>query len=39
MWYTYLLQSAKDKRWYTGCAVDLRKRLKEHNEDFLSLTG
>lgn len=31
MWYTYLLQSHKDKRWYTGCTVDLRKRFKEHN--------
>jgi len=32
MWYTYILQSNKDKRWYTGCATDLRKRFKEHND-------
>ena len=31
MWYTYLLQSNKDERWYTGCTIDLRKRFKEHN--------
>ena len=31
MWYTYLLQSHKDKKWYTGCTADLRKRFKEHN--------
>ena len=31
MWYTYLLQSHKDKKWYTGCTTDLRKRFKEHN--------
>jgi len=38
MWYTYLLQSIKDKRWYTGCAADLRKRFKEHNEDLVPST-
>ena len=31
-YYIYLLQSKKNKRWYTGFTVDLRKRLKEHNE-------
>ena len=31
MFYTYLLQSVKDKRWYTGFAHDLRKRLSKHN--------
>ena len=38
MWYTYLLQSQKNKRWYTGCTSDLRKRLKEHNEMLVSST-
>jgi len=38
MWYTYLLQSNKDKRWYTGCTVDLRKRFKEHNNGLASST-
>ena len=31
MFYTYVLGSRKDKRWYTGCTNDLRKRFKEHN--------
>lgn len=32
MHYTYLLQSLKDKRWYTGCTNDLRARFKLHND-------
>lgn len=31
-YYVYTLQSKKDKRWYTGFTVDIRKRFKEHNE-------
>jgi putative endonuclease len=31
MFFTYLLQSKKDGKWYTGCSDDLRKRFKEHN--------
>ncbi|HEY4510370.1 MAG TPA: GIY-YIG nuclease family protein [Candidatus Paceibacterota bacterium] len=31
-YYVYVIQSVKDKRWYTGFTVDLRKRLKEHSE-------
>src|SRR3989344_8606984 len=38
MWYTYLIQSKNDKRWYTGCAADLRKRFKEHNKGLVSST-
>ena len=38
MWYTYLIQSRKDKHWYTGCTVDLRKRFKEHNEGLVLST-
>ena len=30
MWYTYLIHSKKDKRWYTGCTDDLRERFKRH---------
>lgn len=30
-YYTYIIQSIKDKRWYTGFTYDLRKRFKEHN--------
>ena len=32
MFYTYLLQSLKSGRWYTGYTSDLRKRFKEHCE-------
>lgn len=38
MWYTYVIQSLKDKRWYIGCAIDLRKRFREHNEMLFSST-
>src|SRR3989338_773932 len=31
MYYTYLISSKKDTRWYTGCTDDLRKRFKTHN--------
>jgi putative endonuclease len=33
MQYTYILQSLKDKHFYTGCTEDLRKRFKEHNSN------
>ena len=32
MYYTYVLRSKKDNKWYTGFTSDLRKRLKEHND-------
>ena len=38
MHYTYLLQSKKDKRFYTGCTNDLRKRFKEHNGNLVFST-
>ena len=31
MHYTYLLLSKRDKRYYTGCANNLRKRVLAHN--------
>jgi putative endonuclease len=31
MYYTYVLQSKKDKKLYTGSTRDLRKRFKEHS--------
>ncbi len=31
MFYTYILQSKKDKKLYTGFTNDLRKRFNEHN--------
>ena len=33
-YYNYIIQSKKDKRWYTGFTVDIRKRLKEYDEGF-----
>ena len=30
-WYTYVIKSLKDNKWYTGITNDLRKRFKEHN--------
>ncbi len=31
MFYTYVIQSKKTERWYTGFTNDLRKRLSQHN--------
>lgn len=31
MVYAYVLRSTKDKQFYTGSTIDLRKRFKEHN--------
>ena len=31
MFYTYVLRSKKNERWYTGFTGDLRKRFNEHN--------
>src|SRR4030042_2120026 len=31
MFHTYVLQSFKDKKWYTGYTNDLRKRFSQHN--------
>lgn len=33
MYYTYILKSLKDKKLYTGCCSDLRKRFKQHSEN------
>ena len=30
MYYTYVLQSKKDHKWYCGYTQDLAKRFKEH---------
>ncbi|HWA32384.1 MAG TPA: GIY-YIG nuclease family protein [Candidatus Paceibacterota bacterium] len=32
MFYTYLLQSKKNGKFYTGYTNDLRKRFKQHND-------
>ncbi len=33
MFYTYLIRSKKDNKWYTGYTRDLRKRFQEHNDN------
>ena len=38
MIYTYVIQSAKDSRWYTGFTDDLRKRFSQHNNGQVSST-
>jgi putative endonuclease len=32
MYYTYVLLSSRDSRWYTGSASDLKARLREHEQ-------
>ena len=40
MFYVYVLQSIKDKRFYTGSTIDLRKRFSEHqNKQVYSTKG
>jgi len=39
MWYTYILQSKKDNKWYTGYTDDLRKRTEEHNKGLVYSTS
>lgn len=33
MHYTYVIRSKKDRKNYTGCCSDLRKRFKQHNNN------
>ena len=33
MYYTYVIKSEKDGKWYTGSTADLRKRFREHNDN------
>ena len=30
--YVYVLQSRKNKKWYTGFTANLRKRFNQHND-------
>ena len=32
MYYVYVLLSLKDKKFYIGFTLDVKRRLKEHNE-------
>ena len=39
MYYTYLLQSTKDKEFYTGFTRDLKLRLDQHNKGYVESTA
>ena len=32
-YYIYILQSKKDRKWYTGYTSDLRKRFNQHSSN------
>jgi putative endonuclease len=38
MYYTYILRSKKDEKWYTGCSSDLRKRFSQHVKNEVAST-
>ena len=38
MYHVYVIQSEKDKQFYTGFARDLQNRLREHNAGRVSST-
>ncbi len=37
-YYTYLLQSSRTQKWYTGYTKNLRKRFKEHQDNLSTYT-
>ena len=38
MYYTYVLRSKRDSRWYTGYTGDLPKRFRQHNAGTIGWT-
>lgn len=38
MFYTYILLSEKDNKWYTGYSNDLKRRFSEHNKGLVYAT-
>lgn len=38
MYYVYVLLSLKDRKFYTGFAVDLEKRIKRHMDGLVTAT-
>jgi len=38
MVYTYVIRSKKDKKWYSGTTIDLRKRFQDHNDNKVTST-
>jgi predicted GIY-YIG superfamily endonuclease len=39
MYYVYILQSLKDKSYYTGLTTDVDTRLKQHNNGSVEYTS
>lgn len=39
MYYVYIIQSKKDKSYYTGLTEDLKRRLAEHNQGSVRFTS
>jgi predicted GIY-YIG superfamily endonuclease len=39
MYYVYILQSLKDKSYYTGLTADVEARLKKHNNGSVEYTS
>ena len=39
MYYVYILQSLKDKSYYTGLTTDVEARLKKHNNGLVEYTS
>jgi len=39
MYYVYIIQSKKDKSYYTGITEDLKARLQEHNRGNVKYTS
>ena len=37
-YYVYILQSMKNKKWYTGFTNDLRRRFSEHRRNLSTYT-
>lgn len=37
-YYVYVLKSLKDGQWYTGYTVDIKARLKMHNDGLVDST-
>ena len=38
MYYVYVLKSRKDEKLYVGHTMDLKRRMKEHNEGLVEST-
>jgi len=38
MYYTYIFQSSKDKKFYTGCTRDLKLRFEQHKSGLVEST-